>query len=127
MPFELFWEPRQLRVKFAGFMQDADFQHCADMILGDERSDDVRTWIYDLSDVKGSDLTLDTLDLLTALALGALTQVPGCVAVVTTDADLSQAARLFCSRLADLGPAEIFPSLADAQAWAEGAEAQTRF
>jgi len=127
MPFKLFWEPRRLLVKFAGFMQDADFQRCAEMIQGDERSDTVRRWVYDFSDVTGSDLTPDTLDLLTAMALGVLTQgPPGCVAVVTQDPGLSQAAMAFCSRLADLCPAEAFGSLSAAQAWAEGAEMQAR-
>jgi hypothetical protein len=69
-----------------------------------------------------------TLDLLTAMALGVLSHgPPGCVAVVTKDAALSQAARLFCSRVADLTPAETFDSVTEALAWAERAEMKARF
>jgi hypothetical protein len=106
-------------VKFAGFVQDADFQRCAEMIQGDERSDTVRRWVYDFSDVTGSDLTPDTLDLLTAMALGVLHRARPCGCGHPGQAS---AAMAFCSRLADLCPAEAFGSLSAAQAWAEGAK-----
>ena len=121
MPYDITWEPHGVYKKFWGFVTASEFIQSVGAFHNDPRFDDFLYTINDFLAVEGFDVSLQTIEYVAALNLGAQAFHPhGWVAAVTTDERITALARHFSSPDLDSYPTEVFASVAAAREWIGG-------
>ncbi len=86
MPFEIVWEPRGVYKRFTGAVSFQEYMRSQEIVLGDERTDDLKYVINDLTAVDGYSATADDAEYSAAFNEGISRTNPHLqVAYVTTD------------------------------------------
>jgi len=119
MTHDAIWKPDGVHKKLSGFITAIEFIRAAIEVHSDQRFDDIRYVINDLSGVTGHELTTDSLADLAVIHCGFRYINPNCrIVFVTTDENLAKIIinTLMSPRLASC-PVEVMATISEARVW----------
>lgn len=113
------WKPDGVHKKLSGFISAIELIRVAIEVQSDQRFDDVRYIIKDLSKVTGHEITADSLADLAVIHCGFHSINPNCrIVFVTTDENLAKIIKniLMSPRLVSY-PVQVRPTFSEARDW----------
>lgn len=120
MSFEITWENHGAYKRFSGFVAFEEYARSQQMVLGDERTDDLHYIINDLSAIEGYSGTREQAEYLAAFNHGASLSNPR-IRIAYVTSDLRIIALIGVASLLSSYELKAFPTLDQARAWANSA------
>lgn len=121
MPYQISWDDRAtMRVVYSGLTGDRDVLEVIKIQHGDDRFDALRRVLHDFRGIEGCTHSVNTLEEIDCLTIGAWQTNPRFkIAVVADRSDVIDMIKAFEKERLDAYPMKVFSALADARAWLE--------
>lgn len=118
MAYEIMWETGGVSKRFHGHVSDDELIQSLVQVESDPRFDSIRYVINDFLDVEGFTVSEDGVLMASAIDRGAAQSNPHIrIAVVTTDSQIHELARLYAASPVNAYPTEVFLNDGEARCW----------
>lgn len=117
MTCEITWEERGVYKRFSGFVSYGEYQRSQEQVLADPRTDSLRYIINDASEIEGFAGSAEDAEYSAAFNLGSSLSNPH-IRIAFVTRDLRLIAMIKVASIVSSYPIRIFPTLAEARAWA---------